>query len=119
MKKSRLNKRSNLTKLKKEADRLFSIFIRNRDKICRKCKKAKASQCAHIFSRSNLSVRYDEMNALGFCFYCHLIWSHREPVEFTQWVESELGAEFKKLEKRARKLGKVDYNQIIKTYEER
>lgn len=82
-----------LSKLKKKVDNLFSLFIRTRDGFrCKKCGKvSKNVHCAHIFSRNKLSVRYEPKNAITLCYYCHLMWAHREPVEFTEWVRGEIG----------------------------
>ena len=79
------------SKLIKKCDVIFSKIIRKRDKICRKCRKTESTQCAHIFSRSNMATRFNPTNALGLCFYCHLMWAHRNPVEFTLWAKRELG----------------------------
>lgn len=63
MKKKKLK---SFKKLKLEADRLFSIFIRKRDKhICYTCGKwlnPKESQAGHYISRNYLFLRYDERN---------------------------------------------------------
>jgi hypothetical protein len=89
-------------KIKKELDVLFSKYIRARDPICVKCLRGQPTQCAHIFGRGKISTRWDENNALGLCFYCHLYWAHREPVEFTLWVQERMGAkQFAALKKKA------------------
>lgn len=63
MKKKKLK---SLKKLKLEADRIFSQFIRKRDKhICYTCGKQlseKESQCGHYVARNYLALRYDERN---------------------------------------------------------
>src|SRR6185369_17519196 len=63
MKKKKLK---SLKKLKLEADRVFSHFIRNRDKhkcyTCGKELEDNQSQCGHYISRSYLALRYDERN---------------------------------------------------------
>jgi len=81
------------SKQKKELDKLFSEVVRMRDNYtCQKCgTRNKHVQCAHIFSRSNLSVRYEPLNALTLCYYCHLNWCHRQPVEWTEWIQNYLG----------------------------
>lgn len=81
----------NVKKAKKQLDIQWSLVIRGRDKICRRCKKAPASQAAHIFTRNNLSTRWDSENGFGMCYYCHIIWAHREPIEFTLWTQEEIG----------------------------
>lgn len=105
MKPIKLPRRKTPAKMKKEMDTLFSRKVRDRDKICQKCLKAAASQCAHIFERGKLSTRWDEENALGFCFYCHLYWAHRSPVEFTLWVIERMGKEkFAALKRKSQKI---------------
>ncbi len=81
------------SKQKKDLDKLFSLVIRERDDYtCQKCgTQNKHVQCAHIFSRSNLSVRWELDNGITLCYYCHLNWAHRNPVEFTEWAEDYLG----------------------------
>lgn len=94
-------KRSERSKCIGKLDKLWSLAIRSRDKVCRKCKKAPASQAAHIFTRNNMSTRWEGENGLGMCYYDHIIWAHRQPIEFTLWVEEELGKQkFKALRKR-------------------
>lgn len=65
-KKLKRKKIESLKKLKLRADRIFSIFIRERDKhICYTSGKwldPKESQCGHYISRSYLALRYDERN---------------------------------------------------------
>jgi hypothetical protein len=103
-------------KAKKELDKLWSLFIRNRDRTCRKCGKTGSTQAAHIFGRGNLSTRWDAANGIGLCFYCHIYWAHRQPVEFTLWITEELGkAEFDRLKKKARIL--YDSSNLKKDYE--
>jgi hypothetical protein len=87
-------------------DKLFSLVIRTRDQF--RCQKDNCTgkgihmQCAHIFSRSRFSVRWDLDNAITFCYYHHILWSHRKGVEFTLWCQEFLGIEkFKRLQKKA------------------
>lgn len=69
----------------KKLDKLFSEKIRSVG-FCQHCGKKSGLQCAHIFSRKNYSIRWDEENAVCLCLRCHLYWAHKEPVEFTKWV---------------------------------
>lgn len=114
MKKLTLKQQAKLRKrLIKKLDSTCSLKVRERDKFCRKCRKAPASQAAHIFSRSNMATRWDLRNLLGMCFYCHLYWGHREPVEFTLWVKKELGEElFRELELLARSVKQWSINEL-------
>jgi hypothetical protein len=94
----------------KRADVRASKKVRERDKLCRKCKKTASRQCAHIFSRSNLATRWEMDNLLGMCYYCHIIWAHRCPVEFTEWVRNEIGL---KKYNRLKKLAATIYQPTI------
>ena len=114
--KSNGKKKFNKKKAKKELDTLLSRHVRSRDGICQKCRKTPATQAAHIFSRGRLSTRWDEENIIGLCFYCHLYWAHREPVEFTLWIIDRLGkSEFKKLQEKSLKI--YDPSEFRRDYE--
>lgn len=107
----------NVKKAKKELDIIFSRYIRGRDPICQRCGKTGATQCAHIFTRGNLSTRWDYSNALGLCFYCHLYWGHREPIEFTLWIIERMGKEqFAALKRKSQTIappfGRQEYEKI-------
>jgi len=96
-------KKFNVKKAKRELDTLFSRAIRSRDKVCQKCLSSPASQAAHIFTRGNLTTRWDKDNALGLCYPCHIHWAHRKPVEFTLWIIERMGEEnFATLRKKAK-----------------
>lgn len=101
------------SKEKKELDRLFSLAVRTRDNYtCQKCgKQHKHVQCAHIFSRSNLSVRWEMRNAITMCYFCHLQWAHRQPVEYTEWIKNYLGADYEKLQELANTKVKINYKE--------
>ena len=106
MKKTKLRRygKSARAKLIRQNDILWSKNIRTRDKLCRKCKRAKATQAAHFFSRNNYSVRWDLRNGWGADFYCHILWAHRNPLEFSEWAKEELGKDYGLLRKKARGL---------------
>ena len=52
--------------------------------------KSNTLQCAHIFTRSYLSTRWDLKNLLCLCASCHFK-AHKEPIEFAEFVEKFLG----------------------------
>lgn len=80
------SKKLSLSKKIKLADKLFSELVRSRGK-CEHCGKTTSLQCAHIISRTNKHLRWNEDNALSLCVRCHLYWSHRNPLEFTKWYQ--------------------------------
>jgi len=69
-------KRFSRSKLIKEADRVFSIYIRQRDKgiscITCKAKWEENFQSGHFMSRRHLSTRWHFMNAHAQCPRCNL-----------------------------------------------
>ena len=77
----------------KELDVLFSKIVRESSSgKCDKCGSRLKVQCAHVFSRHNMSVRWDFDNALPLCWRCHFWWAHKEPIQFNDFVAKKLGA---------------------------
>lgn len=76
MKKPKKLKKPNVSKLKKEADKIFSQYIRQRDEgrcfTCGVRKHWKEIQCGHYISRSHNSLRYDERNCNAQCVACNI-----------------------------------------------
>ena len=75
------------------ADKFFSLWIRDRDQVCvanrvrtEKCESPRYLQCAHVFSRAHLSVRYDPANAVALCRSCHMYYENR-PLEWKAFVQ--------------------------------
>jgi 5-methylcytosine-specific restriction endonuclease McrA len=105
-------------------DRLFSTYIRTRDKFtCQRCGKyyeppTKALHCSHFWGRSNKKVRWDEENADAHCYGCHQYLGSR-PVEFTEWKKKQLGDKrFEMLNVRAnwRDYSKADTEALFMYY---
>lgn len=83
-------------------DKLFSRYIRLRDKVCQRC-GGKVQHCAHFHGRSSKSVRWDEDNACGLCYGCHqYLDSH--PVEKVEFFKSRLGEKYDLLNARLRQI---------------
>jgi len=108
--------------LKNKLDKVCSLIIRSRG-VCAKCKTENPDklQTAHIFSRSNLSVRWDWDNLLCLCGGCHLFWAHKNPVEFTEFVKSYLGEEkYQNLREKAviiKKWTIPELQELLETYQ--
>lgn len=90
-----LQKMRKITKrgMVRKLDKIVSEIVRARGS-CAKCRKGAETvtlQCAHIFSRRNMSVRFDLLNCLPLCYACHFYWAHKEPIEFTEFVKEYLG----------------------------
>ena|SRR3990167_8066497 len=65
-------KKKTYSQLKHEADRVFSIFIRNRDKRCFTCGAIQNLQAGHFVSRSWSALRYAEDNVHAQCSNCNV-----------------------------------------------
>lgn len=91
-------KSESITTLKKKLDMLFSLYIRQKYElgglvICYTCgveKPIKSMQNGHFWSRSNLSVRWDEDNCRPQCSGCN-VFKHGNYIVYTQKMMQELG----------------------------
>lgn len=125
MKKKKLK---SISKLKKETDSVFSVWIRQRGmddrgyNTCFTCKKKKfwkELQCGHYISRSFLSLRYDPRNCHPQDIACNLFKKGNLDVyaielikEYGTGILEELNKEKYIFEKFDRKR----YNEIINEY---
>ena len=77
--------------LTRELDKVCSLIVRQRP--CDKCGEVQYDklQCAHIFSRTYRSTRFDLLNLLCLCQRCHF-WGHKNPLLFSEFVFNYLGA---------------------------
>lgn len=83
-----------LSKLKKELDRVFSLYIRAKyPKVCYTCHKINVTlQCGHFVSRTYLATRWDENNCRPQCVGCN-IWGRGQLLDFEEHLIQELGFE--------------------------
>jgi hypothetical protein len=74
------------------ADAAFSSAIRMaRNNTCEHCKRTDGKmEAAHIYGRSNKSVRWDTLNILCLCFRCHLDFT-ANPLDFETWLKRYVG----------------------------
>lgn len=99
---------------KRQADILFSKFIRSLDH-CEFCGQTKNLQCAHIYSRRYINLRYDIDNCLNLCASCHFK-SHSDPLSFYATFLQLWPDRYKKLQKKRQIIKKWtidDYKKII------
>jgi hypothetical protein len=109
-------KKISRTSLRNKADKLFSLLVRSRGR-CEYCGKGepKTLQCAHIISRANLHLRYDPKNALALCYFHHLQFFHRSPLEAMSWFIAVYPKEYAYLMKEKDIIEpNIDYEKIIK-----
>lgn len=108
--------------LKRKADKVFSAFIRNRDKRCVLCNSVKGLSAGHLIKRGKMATRYDENNVFGLCSSCNF----RDFMEqsyhdfFISWYIKKFGASsFIDLVEKSRKTIKANrlfFENIIKKY---
>ena len=103
--------------LRRKADRLFSVAIRDRDgNQCRECGSAFRVQCAHIVSRRYDATRWSMDNAVALCAKHHMKWTH-DPLGWDDWVTERFGpGRLRGLKVRARQgVAKVDLEAVVES----
>lgn len=81
-----------ITHAKREADRLFSLWIRARDGRCQRCGTTRDLDCSHHITRERLAVRYSPDNACAHCRGCHVFLTHHGALH-VEWIIGHIGAE--------------------------
>lgn len=70
------------------ADKWFSLCIREAaDHTCESCGRG-ATDCAHIFGRADMSVRWCKDNALALCRHCHDYFG-QHPLDFSELIDAK------------------------------
>jgi len=96
IKKVKVKKKKTLRQLKKELDRVFSLWIRSRDAhrcfTCDKVMGPKESQCGHFISRSHFNTRYSEVNCHVQCVSCN-VFKHGNMPEYAERLMQRYGPE--------------------------
>ena len=97
-------------------DRLFSQYIKARDKCCQRCGGSGGLQTSHFWGRGRKSVRWDSENSCLLCYGCHQYF-HANPAEHTEWFIQRLGQErFNLLSARTRILARYIDKEAIRIY---
>lgn len=87
-----------VSKLKKKADKVFSIYIRNRDSengfaeciTCGVQKPISQMQAGHFVSRRVNSLRFDELNVNAQCYSCNVM-NHGEQYKYSKALDLKYG----------------------------
>tara|TARA_R100001594_G_scaffold135352_1_gene177024 strand:- start:229 stop:636 length:408 start_codon:yes stop_codon:yes gene_type:complete len=120
---------TSISKLKKELDKYFSLYIRLRDSNeygmvqCFTCgivkEYNKGMQCGHFQSRSHLATRFDEQNCQPQCVGCNMF-KQGEQYKFALQLDGKYGKgtaeELMYLSKTTLKISRVDYEEKISYY---
>lgn len=116
----------------RQEDKLFSQYIRTRDRKCVNCKtwvvfneegNPLTHQCSHYWSRRNEGTRFDPLNCDTLCFSCHQKWGGDYRDEYTAFKKKQLGEKgYNDLRLRAhlyykkdRKLALMYVKELLKT----
>lgn len=109
----------------RKLDKVCSEIVRSHGQ-CMKCGLGDYDklQCAHIYSRTYRSVRWDLDNLLCLCASCHF-YAHKNPLIFAEFVRNHLGeVKYQSLKFRAIALKKwalsdmIDYYNSLKELQE-
>ena len=117
-----------ISKLKKELDKWFSLYIRLRNAddngnnqccTCGTIDNWKKLQCGHFVSRKHLATRFHEMNCFPQCVSCN-IFKYGEQWKFGQFLDRNLGEgvseELVILGNTILKISRIDYEEKITYY---
>lgn len=124
-KKKREAKKESKSRLTKDLDKVFSIFIRQRGKgKCISCgaqSEWKNMQCGHYIRRSVMNTRWDEDNCHSQCMPCNVFKSGNYPA-YTLALMSKYGAdiieELNERSQQIKKWEKDELKEMIKKYSE-
>ena len=100
-------------------DRVFSLWIRKRDKWrCQRCKKkypenARGLHNSHYMGRTNRGTRWDEQNCDALCHGCHSYFEDRKQTAYRDWKIERDGKEIvEEVEQRSRKIVKYTQHEL-------
>jgi len=120
-----------ISKLKKELDKWFSLYIRLRDATdmgvvqCFTCGKIahykSGMQCGHFQSRRHNATRWDNKNCQVQCVKCNMF-GQGEQYKFGMYLDSKYGLgtseELEILSKQPFKISRIDYVNYISYYKD-
>ena len=123
-----MKKKKTISKLKKELDKWFSLYIRLREcsdtgaAVCFTCGKVahyKTLQNGHFQSRRFMATRFDEENCQVQCVKCNM-YSQGEQDKFGLALDSKYGEvtaeELEQISRSILKISRVEYEEKIVYY---
>lgn len=103
----------------KAIDKLFSLYIRSRDKYtCQRCgtthpTNAMGLHNSHFYGRGNMGTRWDTENCDALCYGCHIIWGSTRREEYREYKRKQLGEnKLRALDVRGRSTVKLSMGQL-------
>jgi hypothetical protein len=116
-------RKTSARKLKQEIDLLIKAVVLKRDNYrCVasgeagvKCNEAERGlQAAHILPKGKYPrLRFNTDNVLSMCFYHHLIWAHKDPLDFARFIREAYPGREEKLRILAQTAAKVDLKELL------
>ena len=120
--------KKSVSKLKKEIDKYFSLYIRLRNASedgivkCFTCKKTshykKGMQAGHFQSRRFLPTRWHEENVQVQCVRCNMF-SQGEQFKFSQNLGEEKSKELETLARSTVKYFRHEYEELLEVYKQK
>jgi hypothetical protein len=108
------------------ADKVFSQFVRTRDKRCLRCNSQVVfnagglpvtHQASHFYGRARKSTRFDPQNVDTLCYACHVFWGSTDRESYRQFKIRQLGLQgFDLLTLRANTIDKSIDERVITMY---
>lgn len=106
---------SDKKRLVSECDQLVRKLVMARDgNRCVKCSKSSGLQAAHILSKGHYDrIRFELLNVIALCVGCHIFGAHKDPTDFTAWLEEKYPCRIQTLREMAATAGKVDLKELV------
>lgn len=119
-------KAKSISRLKKAADAIFSLYIRTRDGgqcyTCPNKNEIKRMQNGHFVPRQYMATRYDETNNHCQCYACNMLYNG-QPSAYAARLKRDFGEDVvEKLESRRKEILRLPpeyYEGIISTYKQK
>jgi hypothetical protein len=103
------------SKIIKDCDKLWSQIVRQRDGECviKDCHNESA-HAHHIFSRKNLSTRFDPKNGITLCYRHHIYFAHSDYEKFRDFLMGWMGPlEFARLKEKANRIEHWKIDELL------
>lgn len=112
--KKKVKKGKSQTWYRKKCVEIAKKNVKERDNyICQKCGKKVEGMNAHgshIYNEGTYrGMSADEDNILTMCYYCHINWWHKNPLEASEWIKGKYPELVKKLKERSNKTLKTNW----------
>lgn len=99
---------------RKKCVKIAKDEAKKRDKhICQRCGKKVEGMNAHgshIYNEGTYhSMSADTDNILTMCYYCHINWWHKSPLDASRWFKGKYPELYKKLRLRSQKVQVINW----------